>query len=203
MISSSISKNIAGITGRLSMRFSTFAVICLVTFAGARLQAQAVATASSAGALQIGGTFNLARSGYDPPKYYGYGFYSTFDIRYRWGIEAEFHQVNDSDKTTVSYERTYEIGPRYVRRYGRLAPYAKLMYGRGVFNWSYAPTPGNPDGGTAANLAYNIGAVGAGLDYTLLQSLNLRADYEFQRWLSFPDGLNPSILSVGVAYRFH
>ena len=30
------------------------------------------------------------------------------------------------------YERTYEIGPRYVLHYGRFAPYGKVMYGRRV-----------------------------------------------------------------------
>jgi hypothetical protein len=51
------------------------------------------------------------------------------------GSRGEFHQVNDSNSIVGIYERTYEIGPRYVRKYGRLERYAKLMYGRGVFNY--------------------------------------------------------------------
>jgi hypothetical protein len=176
--------------------------ICLVGLLGTRLHAQAVPTASAAGILQVGGMFNLANSDYVPQKIKGGGFYTTFDFKYHWGIEGEFHQINDSQPTSAIYERTYEIGPRYVRRYGRFAPYAKLMYGRGVFN--YPPVFGDPQGGAAANLAYNLGAVGVGADYRLLRFMNVRGEYEFQRWFGFPpNGLTPGILSIGVAYQFH
>jgi hypothetical protein len=76
------------------------------------------------------------------------------------------------------------------------------MYGRGVFN--YPPVFGDPKTGPAANLAYNLGAIGAGVDYRVLPGMNARVDYEYQRWLGFPpNGLSPWIFSVGVAYRFH
>jgi hypothetical protein len=67
------------------------------------------------------------------------------------------------------------------------------MYGRGVFNFPY----------DVANLAYNLFAGGVGADVRVLPYLNLRLDYEYQRWLSFPPtGLTPQILTVGVAYHF-
>jgi hypothetical protein len=76
------------------------------------------------------------------------------------------------------------------------------MYGRGVFN--YPPLFGDPKLGPIANLAYNIFAIGAGVDYHVVPSLNVRAEYEYQQWLSFPpNGLTPRIFSVGMAYRFH
>jgi opacity protein-like surface antigen len=57
---------------------------------------------------------------------------------------------------------------------------------------------------SAANLAYNIFAIGGGLDYYVLPRINVRAEYEYQQWLSFPpNGLTPKIFSVGAAYRFH
>jgi opacity protein-like surface antigen len=179
-------------------------LICLVGFAftGTRLQAQAIPTASSDGDLQIGAMFNLANTDYRPQKFKGYGFYSTFDFRYNIGIEAEFHQINDPDTKDGVYERTYEIGPRYVLRYGRFNPYAKLMYGRGVFN--YPPVFGDRKIGPAANLAYNLGAIGVGLDYRVIPAMNVRVDYEYQQWFGFPpDGLTPTIFSIGAAYRFH
>jgi hypothetical protein len=184
-----------------SARVKILLWICLVGLFGTRLHAQAVPTASAAGLLQVGGMFNLADSDYIPQKIKGGGFYATFDFKYHFGIEGEFHQLNDSQPSAI-YERTYEIGPRYVRRYGRLAPYAKGMYGRGVFN--YPPVFGDPHGGAAANLAYNLAAVGVGADYRLLRFMNVRGEYEFQRWFSFPpNGLTPGILSIGVAYQFH
>lgn len=177
-------------------------LICLVSFSGTRLHAQALPTASAGGDLQIGALFVYGNSDYRPQNFKGYGFYTTFDFRYHVGIEGEFHQLNDPNTTENIYERTYEIGPRYVLRHGRYNPYAKLMYGRGVFN--YPPVFGDPKTGPAANLAYNLGAIGAGLDYRVVPGMNVRADYEYQRWLSFPpNGLSPWIFSIGAAYRFH
>ena len=133
----------------------------------------------------------------------GYGFYATYDFKYHVGIEGEFHQINDPDSTEGIYERTYEIGPRYVLRYGRYNPYAKLMYGRGIFNYpnlvdgvSNTPTP-------TANIAYNIGAIGAGLDYRVLIGMNVRAEYEYQQWFGFPPNgltLRFSALVLPIAF---
>jgi hypothetical protein len=97
-----------------------------------------------------------------------------------------------------TYERTYEIGPRYVLHLGRFRPYAKGLFGRGVFNY---PKVGPGLGG---NVAYNVAAGGGGVDYLLTRSINLRVDYEYQHWLGFPPhGLTPAILEIGAAYRFH
>ncbi|WP_158942472.1 outer membrane beta-barrel protein [Granulicella sp. S190] len=177
-------------------------LVFVIGVTGCRLNAQALPTATAAGVLQIGGTFNYADSDYAPEKIKGGGFYATFDFKYHFGIEGEFHQVNDPEPTVAIYERTYEIGPRYVRHYGRLDPYVKVMYGRGVFN--YPPVFDDPKGGAAANLAYNLAAVGVGVDYRLLRSVNVRVEYESQRWFGFPpNGLTPSLLGIGAAYRFH
>jgi Outer membrane protein beta-barrel domain len=178
-------------------------LICLLSFGGTRLHAQAIPTASSAGDLQIGAMYNYANTDYRPNKFNGYGFYATFDFKYHIGIEGEFHQINDSDPKDDIFERTYEIGPRYVLHHGRYNPYAKLMFGRGVFQY---PLMVDNEGNLThtAQLAYNIGAIGAGLDYRVLPGLNARVEYEYQQWFSFPPhGLTPQMLSVGVAYRFH
>jgi len=186
----------------LSLRLALGAILSLLTLAAPVLHAQALPTATSDGVLQIGGMFSLVNSDYTANRINGYGFYATFDFKAHLGIEGEFHQATDSDPTVAIYERTYEIGPRYFRRYGRLTPYAKLLYGRGVFN--YPPVFGDPNGGPAANLAYNLAAAGAGVDYRLLPSVNLRVDYEYQYWLGFPpNNLSPTLLSIGAAYHFH
>ncbi len=178
-------------------------LICIAGASAPHLNAQATPTAESAGDLQIGAMFNLASPDYFPEKFTGYGGYTTFDFRYHLGIEGEFHQINDSNSTRDVYERTFEIGPRYVLRHHRYNPYAKLLYGRGVFKY---PSEEDNTGkiGPTATIAYNIGAIGAGLDYRVLPGLNARVDYEYQRWFGFPPhGLTPQILSIGVAYRFH
>jgi hypothetical protein len=200
------SKKFAKLAANLLPGLRISALLCLICFAGVRLHAQALPTATSAGVLQAGGEFNYADSDYVPQKIKGGGAYVGFDFKYHWGIEAEFHQINDSDPTTKIYERTYEIGPRYVLHFHRIEPFAKGMYGRGVFNYPEVPslTPGGPPQGNAANLAYNIGAAGVGVDYRLLYSVNVRVEYEFQKWFGFPpNDLSPQVLGIGVAYRFH
>jgi opacity protein-like surface antigen len=206
MSNTSTAKKIAKRAEDLLLGIKISALLCVLSFAGTRLHAQALPTASSAGVLQVGGEFNYANSDYVPQKIKGGGAYIGFDFKYHYGIEAEFHQINDSDPTTQIYERTYEIGPRYVLHFGRIEPYAKVMYGRGVFNYPIVPslTPGGPPQGNAANLAYNIAAAGIGVDYRLLRSVNVRVEYEFQKWFGFPpNGLSPQVLGIGAAYRFH
>lgn len=177
---------------------------------------QAGSTASRAGDLQVGGLFTIAQSDYTSNNIRGMGFYADFDFRGHYGVELNFHQLNDPNSDL--YERTYEVGGRYVRHYGRFAPYAKVMYGRGVFNspvYSYyvpvacpVSTPsctGTTIVTTNFNLAYNMLAFGGGIDYSILPRIKVRADYEYQMWNSGPgltNGLSPQLMSIGVAYHF-
>jgi opacity protein-like surface antigen len=178
-------------------------LICIASTTATRLNGQATPTAERDGNLQIGAMFNLASSDYSPNKFKGYGLYTTFDFQYHLGIEGEFHQVNDPNSTGGVYERTYEIGPRYVLRHQRYNPYAKVLYGRGVFNYP-SELDSNGKIEPTANLAYNIGAIGGGLDYIVRPRFKVRVDYEYQSWFGFPlHGLTPQVFGIGVAYRFH
>ena len=156
------------------------------------LSAQAVSTATRRADLQVGVGFVSDNSDYAPQRLNGYALYTTLDLTNHYGGEFVFHQANSGQDDHL-YERSYEIGPRYHRDYGRFAPYIKAMYGRGVFNF-----PNN-----VANLAYNLFAGGVGVDVKILPYLNVRADYEYQDWLSFPpNGLSPQLITIGVAYHF-
>jgi len=157
-----------------------------------------------AGELQVGGGFSGGDGDYSPHRFYGPYFYATFDFRDHIGIDAEFRQVNDTSASTHTnggndsqgiYERTYQIGPRYVWHYGRFNPYFKLLAGRGVFNYP----------NSVANLAYDMWSAGGGVDMRATRYLNIRlVDFESQQWVTFsPNNLAPNILSVGAAYRFH
>ena len=118
--------------------------------------------------------------------------YATLDFSPHLGAEFMFHQVKTQFADGI-YERTYEIGPRYVRHYGRFDPFVKVSYGRGVFNF--------PD--DVANLAYNMFTGTAGVDVHVQRHVNVRAEFEVQRWLSFPPhGLQPTLFTLGAAYRF-
>jgi hypothetical protein len=157
-------------------------------------------TAARLGNAQIGGGFVFGKSTNTQAipstqlTLPGFALYAVLDPAPHFGFEADFRQINNQAGSNV-YQRTYEVGGRYVlplRNYA-FNPYAKLLYGRGVYNY-----PGN-----VATLAYNMYTAGAGADVRVSYSFNLRVDYEYQTWMSFPRGdLHPSVLSVGVAYHF-
>ena len=152
--------------------------------------------------LQIGASFELAAPDYGMHTLKGLGFYSTLDFTHHFGLEAEFHQLNDPGGESHIYERTYEVGPRYTFHFGPLEPYGKLMFGRGVFN--FPASPQHPTAGPVANLAYNMWAGGFGTEYRIRPLINIRVDYELQQWVGFPpNGLSPRVFSAGVAYHFH
>lgn len=171
-----------------------FAFICLLSGAS-MLHAQASPTASRVIDLKIGGGYTSAASDYGARMTGGMGYFDL-DVTAHLGVEGEFHFITQGSNQI--YEKTYEVGGRYFRTYGKLVPYAKVLYGRGVFNY-----PAYVVGGLHPNLAYNMFAGGAGVDYKVLPYLYIRGDVEFQRWMSFPpSGLTPTLLTVGAAYHF-
>jgi hypothetical protein len=157
-------------------------------------RAQALPTAQRLGDLQIGGGFSIASADYTPNKIKGGTFYTSFDFLKHFGVELDLHQVNDSGNQL--YERTYEAGGRYYRSRGRLTPYVRAMYGRGVLNY-----PNN-----YANVAYNMVVGGGGVELEVHKRIKVRVDGEYQDWSSGPGiqhGLTPVMVTVGVAYHFH
>jgi Outer membrane protein beta-barrel domain len=160
---------------------------------GVMLHAQAEPTASRIGDLKVGGGFSVANSDYYH-RFNGASGFFGFDFLPHIGVEGDFHFVQG---TNGIYEKTYEVGGRYFLTYRKFVPYAKVMYGRGVFNY-----PAFPDG-FHPNLAYNLAAIGVGTDYKLKPWLYVRADWEYQSWFGFQNSsLSPSILTIGGAYRF-
>ncbi len=166
-------------------------VLCVLGLAAPIVSGQARSTASRKADLQVGVGFVSADSDYEPQRLKGFAVYTTLDLTNHFGGEFVLHQANTATGSGL-YQRSYEIGPRYVRTYGPLAPYLKGMYGRGVFNFPQS----------VANLAYNMFSGGAGVDLRILPYLNVRADYEYQKWMNFPPrGLSPQLITIGVAYH--
>jgi len=160
--------------------------------------AQARYTATRAGDLQIGAGYSSANSNYEyvNNRIAGFSFYTDFDFKEHFGIEASFHQLNDPNSPV--YERSYAIGLRYLRHYnaGKIGinPYIKLLPGRGTLNFP-----------AYANLTYNMLAAGGGADVAITPHINLRAEYEYQDWFSAPGPgltINPSMFTLGVAFHF-
>jgi hypothetical protein len=161
----------SSLIGRIALSFLLGGALVLYSQA---LYSQALPTASRAGDAQIGIGYTLGRPDYIPQTFQGFAAYGDFDFRPHFGVEAEFHQINHASGYQ-SFERTYEIGGRYLRTYGPLVPYVKAMIGRGDFDYPYGET----------ELGYTMYAGGAGTDIKLGQHLRVRAEYEFQKWTSF------------------
>ncbi len=130
------------------------------------LHAQAAPTATRTGDLKIGGGFSTADSDYGL-RFNGGAAYFDCDFLPHIGVTGEFHFVKGGDDL---YEKTYEVGGRYFRTYGRVVPFAKVLYGRGVFNFAKLPD------GFTANLAYNMIAVGGCADFKVKPHLLFLAD---------------------------
>lgn len=173
------------------------ALVAAAVFAVPAARGQALLTASRIGDLQAGGGFSYGDADFNQ-RIMGGTFYASYDIRPHYGVEVDFHQLNTRLTGSQLYERTYEVGGRYLPLkygYGRMHPYARGMYGRGVLNFPHSE----------ANLAYNMFVGGAGVDFNVKPWLNARVDVEYQRWLSgtlLPNGLTPIVGTVGAAYVF-
>ena len=202
--------------GDSQLKSLAFALVLMAASSSAAF-AQADSTVSRVGDPQLGGGYTSANSDYLANRVRGFNLYGDFDFTRHYGIEANFHQVSDPQPVSHVYERTYEIGGRYVYHYHRYAPYAKVLVGRGVFNFppdclalgtnqpvSCTASNVNPaTTGSAANLAYNIIGLGGGLDVSVTRRINVRVDFEHQDWFGFQNSsLQPNLISVGVAYHF-
>lgn len=189
--------------------FSTAALAIACCMAAA----QAPPTATRTADLQLGVGFTWAHTDYIPNDVGGYAFYADYDFLGHYGVEADFHRVKDTNPDGLVpsnrfSEATYEIGGRYLRHYrrGQLAPYGKLLYGRGVVNFPAHAllVPGGVEI-YIDNIGYNLFTLGGGADYRLTDRINLRADFEYQHYLAhdreLPNGLSPYFLTIGAAYR--
>jgi len=190
-----------------------FALFVLIAFFLPQhsLSAQALATESKLGDLQIGGGFSAVRADYSHQTLLGPTFYATFDVRYHIGVEVDVHMANFNGVPQYSMaEDTYLIGARYnihTRFTGdKINFYPKFLFGRAVFNNVFASTS------SPVNFAYNVYSMGGGVEYKYKPHINIRVvDFEAQNWLGFPlgslapsisHGLTPYVVTAGAAYHF-
>jgi hypothetical protein len=156
--------------------------------------AQATPTASRAGTLQLGVGATLVVPDYVGAHDKGPTFYGTFDFTQHLGVEADVHYASIITPDDVG-EDTYLLGPRYVYNHNRFAPYAKVLFGIGQLDLEFDTVP-------HSKTSYFAYALGAGLDFKATRSINVRAfDFEYQDW-SYMHGLNPLVMTIGVAYAF-
>ena len=172
------------------------AVVLTTAVAAPCLSAQAVATATG-NALAIGVDYQSINPDYGPIRGSGIGFYANYDFGRYVGATAEIN-FQTAFSHVVFLEHTYLVGVRGEYHKRLFTPYGKLLIGgataspNGNFSLENAPA------------SYPMYAIGAGLDLRLPHHLTVRAiDFEQQEWLDYhPNGLTPTIISFGAAYRF-
>jgi hypothetical protein len=178
----------------LKRHFFVGCFTCLFGFS-AFVHAQAKPAAERVGTLQIGVGGTIVAPDYAPAKDKGPTFYATYDLTSRLGIEGDLHFTGMIAPGQIG-ESTYLIGPRYVVNHKRLSPYAKVLFGIGQLDLQFP-------GSSHTKTSYFAYALGAGLDFKVIRSINVRVfDFEYQQW-SYEHGLNPLAATIGVAYAFH
>jgi hypothetical protein len=168
-------------------------VLCLSSMG----HAQAMPTATAHGNLQAGGGLSLGMPDYGERNIGGATAFADFDFTPHIGVEADIHYVALVTPSDLA-ENSYEIGPRYVYRRGRFAPYGKVLIGLGsLVIQESQDNPGKYDG------TYFMYSFGGGLDIQVSKHIIVRAiDAEVQRWPGLGNGLTPYVFTVGAAYRF-
>lgn len=166
----------------------------------ALLHAQATPAATRSGGFKVGADLVLAHPDYAPKNEAGFGVFANYDFLSHFGGEIQYHQVGGSGSTGIS-ERTIEVGGRLLWTFhpvlpviGRhdVTPFVKFDVGSGSFHFQ----------DKSQNGSYGIYAGGGGVDLNVTRKFDGRVEYEYQRWTTFvPNGLQPNLLTLGVAYR--
>jgi hypothetical protein len=173
-------------------KITTLGLFAGALFIGRPLFAQANPTATALSNLQIGGGFSYARTDYGQKGDKGLTVFGDYDIGLHWGVEAAYHYLSIATPDQVS-ENSFTGGPRFIYRRHHFKLYAKGVIGLGRITIPYA----------RVNETDFIFAGGGGVEYLIGRHVTLRpVDVEYQHW-SFQSGLTPTVLTTGVAYRFH
>ena len=181
----------------MKLRFSALAVAFTFAVAAPRLSAQAVAAATG-NALAVGVAYENADPDYGPVRSQGLGIYANYDFSRYVGATVELNFQTAFSHNVVFLEHNYMFGVRGEYHKKRFLPYGKILIGDSTSsvngNFPLLNAPGS----------YPTYAIGAGLDYRFQHHLSVRViDFEQQEWLSYhPNGLTPTIISFGAAYRF-
>lgn len=164
----------------------------LVICSGRMLQGQAVYTANGPGSyVSLGATISGFESDYGHTLLGGGSVFLDANLYRRIGVEAEarISRLHSDDDLR---ESTYLVGPK-VSALGRTwRPYAKLLVGRGQFNFPFGYAHGS----------YVLAAPGFGLDWRLLHNRAMIrvVDFEYQDWPKFSYGsIHPYGMSTGLS----
>jgi hypothetical protein len=107
------------------------------------------------------------------------------------------------DDGTISSQKSFLVGPKVERPFGRLHPYVDFLIGRGEIDYGQG-------GFAVGNILYissnsTIYSPGGGVDYHFTRRIDLKADIQYQHWdtpVVASGVIHPVALSLGAVYRF-
>ena len=170
-------------------RIITFSV--LMCF-GLMLRGQAVYTANGPGSfVSLGVTISGYESEYGDTLLGGGSVFLDANVYRRIGVEAEGRSSRLHSNDDLR-ESTYLVGPRFSGLGRTWQPYAKLLIGRGEFNFPF----------NYAHGSYLVAAPGLGLDWRLPNHRVIirLVDFEYQDWPKFSYGsIHPYGAGAGLS----
>jgi len=183
----------------INRSFVVLALAAIFAAAASQLHGQALPSAKATGVLQAGIGLTIAQGDEFTERLGGLTGYATLDFSRHLGAEVDIHILNLI--TPYNFvENTYLGGARYAWHKGRFTPYVKVLGGLGQ-TYIKQPSTTYAQGTPSSTFAF---AGGGGLDIRLPFHINVRAiDFEYQMWPGYvPNGLSPTLLTCGAAYRF-
>jgi opacity protein-like surface antigen len=177
---------------KLSLALTAAISICLCT---SRVYAQAAPAGIGPGSYtDLGVTGSLFNINYSQRYVEGGSVYLNANLYRKWGAEVQYQTLRYNERGGMR-QTTYLAGPRYsFRRNSKgFIPWADLTAGRGEFDFPYGYAKG----------VYFVYAPGAGVDFSLTQSIKLRlVSIQYQKWPQFTFGdLHPYGISAGASVR--
>lgn len=190
----------------LPMRRLLVALLSSLVCAGASAACAQVVPSANRSQLSfvIGGMGSVFQPDYagggiaqaSPKRLVGIGTYADLKLT-RWvQIEGEARLLRFNQFANI-YQDNYLIGPRVpIHTYGRITPYAKVLFGFSNMNFEYNVTKCR-----CSDIAY-----GGGADINLTNRISFRAiDFEYQQYPNWyvnqTSQLHPYGVSVGFGYK--
>lgn len=169
--------------------------------AGLAAHGQALPTATRGGVLEVGVGYSFGRTDIFTDTVTGGTVFASFDLNDHLGVQADAHLMIFSTPNDF-VEDTYLLGPRYTWHLNRFSPYVKVEGGIGTTSTNQ-PAGAKPPFVVNTPGTYFALGFGGGVDVPVYEHVFAHGEFERQDWPGFPpNGLTPTILTVGVAYRF-
>ena len=157
--------------------------------------------------LTVGVGYSNYQTDYDghlsgPMFWVDWDLYNRPAFLHGFGIEVEARDLN-YDRTGRDHNLRMDTaagGPKYTyRRSARIQPYVKCLVGLGSIDFNLAlPSQTNYTHDTRT-----VYAPGGGANWLVTRNIEIRGNYEYQFWPSLfhSHALNPSGITIGVAYN--